>query len=112
MDNNDPEDCRHWNEDWQPGDVAECVADSDEWGELQPDAPPIPKGARLTVTGVQDAVNRANQRAYFLWFRTKRGGYACQKFKKVRPEDMIFPEVVRKLMHAKPGPDKIRELAK
>ena len=105
-----PKDRRRWNEDWQVGDTAECIADFDAWHD---DVPPwlrLKKGSRYVVKGFHDSVSdRYNIRAYFLVLDGLETSYTCTAFRKVRPIAKEESEIVERILNAKPGRDKVRE---
>lgn len=77
-----PIDLRSMNEDWQRGDLAECIFD--DWIFRIPDSPQV--GDILRVSEVCEGVS-FGARIYTLSFEGKdpRQGWATQCFRKIRP---------------------------
>lgn len=103
-----PQDCRDWNEDWQIGDIAECVTKPDGWHPRVKPWERVPFGARYTVVGFSEA-RVANKLAYFLRLSGVPHGIETTAFRKVRPQAKQQSEVVERILKAKPGKDRVRE---
>lgn len=101
---------RNWNEDWQVGDIAECVVDFDAFHEsVEPWHRPK-LGQQFVVTGFSDATAAVGDvRAYFL----KLEGWPVEletiAFRKLRSVTVENSEVVKRILNAKPGKDRVRE---
>lgn len=97
-------DLRNWNEDWQIGDVAECIRD--DWHR---DTPPWSRpriGQRFIVVGfTDDFADYTGNRHYFLHFKDCKIAWSCTAFRKVYPDSKI----VEQIMSATPGRDIVRE---
>ncbi len=103
-----PIDRRDWNDDWQVGDTAECIAGFDDW---HPDVKPwhrLAKGTRLIVSGFMERVASDNTLRYFLQFEGLSSGWSTDAFRKVRPVASEKSEIVERILTAKPGKDKKR----
>ena len=78
-----PRDERGWNEDWQVGDIAECVADDWlEWQEFNPK-----KGDILTVSSLYEGPTLNGEILFsYLFFEGKPNdaGWHCISFRKHR----------------------------
>lgn len=79
-----PRDCRNMNEDWKPGDLAECIADN--WCLSNPHSPKV--GDVLRVSRVQEGLGVANRALiYGLGFEGKPANahWETTCFRKLRP---------------------------
>lgn len=82
-----PEDRRGWNEDWQIGDLAECLVSKEKWKPCRPNDPD--KGEILRVNAMTEGlVIDGSFMVSALGFEGKYAGYfwAQGAFRKLRPE--------------------------
>lgn len=78
-----PDDCRNMNEDWKPGDLAECIDDG--WSHPNPHCPKV--GDVLRVSAVLTGITQDSRLIYALKFVGKPGTEAFETvcFRKLRP---------------------------
>lgn len=101
-------DLREWNDDWKAGDTAEVVVG--DWFEAVKPWERLKVGDRYIVTGFAEGPGRGEcARYYFLYLEGLSAGYSTQCFRKVRPVADEKPEVVSRILNAKPGVDRVRE---
>lgn len=82
-----PQDRRVWNEDWAPGDLAECIVDASVWTSFNAAVDPG-KGDVLRVVEVREGtLIAANVLVIGLAFEGKPAGlyWECSCFRKLRP---------------------------
>lgn len=103
-----PRDERVWNEDWQVGDIAECVSDSGDW---HPDLKPwlrLAKGSRWIVRGFSEGPTQSGDSIqYFLYLEgtPSKGGYSVTAFRKVRPIAQEQTTTAQRILDAPVGPE-------
>lgn len=105
-----PIDQRIWNEDWCVGDTAECVTHFESWNPstLPWHRPAL--GQRLTVVGFMEGTCCGGKyQQYFLRLQGWPVPLSCVAFRKVRPVSIEQPNVVTRILNARPGPDKVKE---
>jgi hypothetical protein len=104
----EPIDRRDWNEDWQVGDIAECIVEIGDWNEtVKPWERPA-KGDRLVVAGFDEGIDSGGKTLdYFLRFNGLPHGLSTRGFRKVRP--IAYPEIVERILNAPVDPEKVRE---
>lgn len=95
-------DQRGWNDDWQVGDLAECIAAS--WAPSRVDGPKA--GDRLRVSALIEGMCNDGVLRSCLGFEGKppRAAWACQGFRKIRPRiapaDASFTAELRQRLKA------------
>ena len=107
----EPRDKREWNEDWQVGDIAECVVADDQWCSDVPLWMRLSKGSRYTVSGLHEGAGSYGDRPliYALALDGVRDMYATTAFRKVRPIKAEESEIIQHILNAKPGKDNVRK---
>lgn len=106
-----PMDCRVWNEDWQVGDIAECVVEYKDFCQIIPPWQRPRKGQQLTVSGFSEGFGEGvNATFYFLKFSDWPIELPTQAFRKVRPvEQKQETSISEKILTSKPAPDIVRK---
>jgi hypothetical protein len=102
-----PPDKRVWNEDWQIGDIAECVPCN--WYERVPPWMRPKAGSRFVVRGFSEQLGSDGALRYFLHFDELPHGLSTGAFRKVRPIANGQSEIVERILSAPAGKDNVRE---
>ena len=109
-----PIDLRIWNEDWQIGDIAECIEEFDNWHDCMKPWDRPKKGQRLTVSNLSEDLGfQEKEIYYYLTFADWHLSLPTQCFRKVRPVgNAEESEICQKILNVKSGPDKVRKTAR